>query len=175
MRPCHAKGWLARGLVPAPALLLTALLAACATHVVERTTRGPLGQELMIVRSYAVNGRGPSFDERRAWDNEMDARISKYLREHSELQQTSRYTDFRFWRQVSVGSSRDEVLILLEGPTERTAEAARMATLAERHWGELEGKVKEAWGYPLGWTLYFDDAGVVAMLRRVSRAAPQEE
>ncbi len=151
------------------------LAAGCiSTEVVERTTRGPTAQEFMIARSYEVNGRGPNFEEKRYWEDQIDSRIAKYLREHPELQQTLRFSDFRFWKQVTPGSTPEEVKALLEDPAEQTIDPALMATLADRHWSAIQPKAKEAWVYPLGWVLYFDDKGVVEMLRRVSPISAED-
>ncbi len=150
-------------------LAAVAVTAGCASlEVVERTTRGPQAQEFLIARSYETNGRAPNFEEKKHWDDEIDDRIAKYLREHPELQQTTRFSDFRFWKHVSPGSTPAEVRVLLEEPQEQTIDPAQMAVLAEQHWPEIRQKAKEAWVYPYGWVLYFDDKGVVDMVRRLS-------
>src|SRR5262249_23415025 len=89
-----------------------------------------------------------------------------------ELEQSPRYLDVRFWRQVSAGAPRREVEVLLEEPQERTIDPALMAVLAERHWDEIGRKAKEAWVY-YGWVIYFDDAEVVDMVRRPGGCAPR--
>jgi len=48
----------------------------------------------------------------------------------------------------------------------QTALRSPSGAMAKVHWQDLRVKAKEAWLYPLGWILYFDDKGVVAMLRR---------
>ena len=143
------------------------IASACATPqpVVEQTTRGPIAQELQIARSYAANGRDMGWDEKRHYEEQMEEKIFKYLREHPELQNETRYSTFRFWRQVSVGSTKEEVKVLLDDPDERTIDPALMASLARRHWSQVQGKAKEAWVYPLGWVLYIDDKAVVSMIR----------
>jgi hypothetical protein len=155
-------------------LLLALGAAACADklEVVEQTTQGPTAWDVLAARSLLLNGREPSFDEKRHWDNEVEARIAKYLREHPELEQSPRYTEFRFWRQVAPGATRSEVETLLEEPQERTIDPALMAVLAERHWMELERKAGEAWVY-YAWVIYFDDAAVVGIVRRVSGLEPR--
>jgi hypothetical protein len=152
------------------ALLLALAASACASQfeTVDRTSRGPTAQELFTIRSYAVNGREPSFDERRMWEDQIDARIAKYLREHPELQQTPRYSDFRFWKQVTPGSTAEEVRVLLEEPAEQTIDPALMAAMSRRHWSVLQGRAREAWVYPPGWVIYFGDEGVIEMTRRTS-------
>jgi hypothetical protein len=159
-------------------VLLAALLAAgCFStklDVVELTTKGPSAEDLFQERSYAINGRAPSFDEKRRWEAEVEERVYAYLRQHPELEQTNRYSDFRFWWQVTTGSTPKEVRVLLEDPAEQTIDPARMAALAERQWSEVQGKAKEAWLYPPAWVVYFDETSVVGIVHRVSSAAPRE-
>jgi len=161
-----------------PHLALALLLVAgCVTQrfdTVELTSRGPTAEELRDARSRAINGRLPSFDERRQWENEIEDRVFRYLREHPEIEQTPRYTEFRFWWQVTPGSTRDEVRVLLDEPQEKTSDPARLAALAQRHWRALQGKASEAWVYEPVWIVYFGDAGVIAMVHRVSSVAPVE-
>jgi len=160
-------------------LALAALLAtACSATqpVLERTSRGPTAEELFIAQSVAANGRPPSFDEKRVWQDQMDEKVFKYLREHPELESTSRYSEFRFWRQVAPGSTPGEVKVLLGEPREQTIDPALMGVLGERHWVALRPTAKEAWVYPLGWVVYFDDKGaVVDMLRKVSPLDVRDE
>jgi hypothetical protein len=143
------------------------MAAACATPqpLVEQTTRGPLAQEIQIARSFAANGRDLSWDEKRHSEEQLEDHVFKYLREHPELQNETRYSTFRFWRQVSIGSTKEEVKVLLDDPDVRTIDPALMASLARRHWSQVQGKAKEAWVYPLGWVLYIDDKAVVSMIR----------
>lgn len=157
MRALRSAGVVAAGL----------MAVACATPqpVVEQTTRGPIAQEMQIARSFAANGRDMGWDEKRHYEEQMEEKIFKYLREHPELQNETRYSTFRFWRQVSVGSTKEEVKVLLDDPDERTIDPALMASLARRHWSQVQGKAKEAWVYPLGWVLYIDDKAVVSMIR----------
>lgn len=158
----RSSSWLAA------AALLTAACASATAPVLERTTKGPSAEEFFIMQSFAVNGRGPNFDEKRVWQDQMDEKVFKYLREHPELESASRYSEFRFWRQVTTGSTPGEVKVLLGEPRERTIDSALMASLGEQHWQAVRLTAKEAWVYPLGWVVYFDDAGVVDLLRRVS-------
>ena len=120
---------------------------ACATPqpTVEQTTRGPIAQELQIARSFAANGRVMGWDEKRHYEEQLEERVFKYLREHPDFQNETRYSTFRFWRQVSVGSTKDEVKALLDDPDERTIDPALMASLARRHWSQVQTKAKEAW------------------------------
>ncbi len=148
---------------------------AATTPVLERTSRGPNAEEFFIQQSFVANGRAPSFDEKRVWQDQMDEKVFKYLREHPELERTSRYSEFRFWRQVAPGSTPGEVKVLLGEPREQTVDPALMAALGEQHWQAVRSTAKEAWVYPLGWVVYFDDSGVVDMLRKVSPLDTRDE
>jgi hypothetical protein len=159
----------------AAAALLAAGCAAMTEPKVERTTRGPNAEEFFIQQSVAVNGRPPNFDEKRVWQDQMDDKVFRYLREHPELESTSRYSEFRFWRQVTTGSTPGEVKVLLGEPRERTIDPALMASLGEQHWQAVRATAKEAWVYPLGWVVFFDDKGVVDLLRRVSPLDTRDE
>ena len=158
--------------------LLLALLmaAACATKrdVVELTPRGPSAEELYQERFRAINGRTPNFGEKRRWESEVEERVYTYLRQHPELEQTSRYSDFRFWWQVTTGSTPAEVRVLLQEPGEQTIDPARMAALAEHQWAEIQDKAKEAWFYPPAWIIYFDETNVVGIVHKVSSIAPRD-
>jgi hypothetical protein len=151
-------------------ILLAGLLGAgCATgghDTVARTGLGPSAKELFVARSVMAYGRVPNFDETRRWLDRIDDRVNRYLREHPEVELSDRYSDFRFLRQVTPGSTRGEVKTLLEEPDERTVDSALMAVLAGRNWTTLQAKAKEAWVYPGGWVLYFDDQAVVEITRR---------
>lgn len=159
-------------------VVLAALAAgACAVgrlDKVELTTQGPSAEEFFVTRSYALNGRAPNFGEKQRWEGEMEERVYAYLRDHPELERTSRYSDFRFWWQVTTGSTPAEVSVLLSEPQEKTIDAPRMAALAERQWTEIQSKAKEAWFYAPAWVIYFDDTSVVAMVHRVSSAASRD-
>jgi hypothetical protein len=166
------------GILRAVALAALGLVVgACVTPppVLERTARGPNAEEFFVQQSYATNGRPPNFDEKRIWQDQMDEKVKKYLREHPELESTARYTEFRFWRQVAPGSTPGEVKVLLGEPREQTIDPDMMASLGEQHWVSVRATAKEAWVYPLGWVVFFDDDGVVDMLRRVSPLEMKDE
>ena len=111
---------------------------------------------MLTARSQVMNGRDPNFDEKRIWESRADMRIAKYLRDHPEVEQSPRYMDVRFWRQVSPGAPRVEVEALLEEPQEQTIDPALMAVLAERHWDDFGRRATEAWIY-YGWAIFFDE------------------
>jgi hypothetical protein len=136
------------------------------TEVPERMGRGPRAEEMFYAKISAASAREPNFDEKRQWKDQIDDRVFKYLREHPEMEQTTRYSEFRFWRQVAEGSTPGEVRVLLDEPLEQTADPALMSMKAKAHWAQISTKAKEAWTYPLGWVLFFDDKGVVDMIRR---------
>jgi hypothetical protein len=154
------------------ALALTGCSVQMDTY--EQTPQGPTGLDVLTARSQTLNGRAPNFDEKRIWENRSDMRVEKYLREHPELQQSPRYMEVRFWRQVIPGAPREEVEVLLDEPQEETIDPAYMAVLAERHWDDLGRRVTEAWIYH-GWVIYFDDKAVVSTIKRVGRFEPQYE
>lgn len=158
---------MARSLRTVGVMAVGLLAGACASAppVTENTTRGPMAAEMHLVRSLNANGREPGWDEKRQFQDQLEERVFKYLREHPEIENDTRYSSFRFWRQVSIGSTKEEVRILLEEPDQRTIDPALMASLSRRHWSQVQGKAKEAWVYPLGWVLYLDDKAVVSMIR----------
>lgn len=158
---------MARSLRTVGVMAVGLLAGACASAppVTENTTRGPMAAEMHLVRSVNANGREPGWDEKRQFQDQLEERVFKYLREHPEIENDTRYSSFRFWRQVSIGSTKEEVRILLEEPDQRTIDPALMASLSRRHWSQVQGKAKEAWVYPLGWVLYLDDKAVVSMIR----------
>ena len=127
----------------------------------QRTTQGPLAEDLFAANMWLTNGREPNFDERRHWSNQIDIRISQYLQRHPEAANSLDVSTFRFVRQVSVGQSAEQVLILLGPPLARTTDEAEMEKLARRYWTTMKGNVTEAWVYPDGWNLYFKDSTVV--------------
>jgi hypothetical protein len=164
-----------RSLVGLAAIAL-ACTACISQHLdtVEQTSKGPTGYDMLAARSQMVNGREPNFDEKRIWESQSDLRIAKYLREHPELEQTPRYMDVRFWRQVSPGAARGEVEALLDEPQEQTVDPALMVVLAERHWDDIGRRAVEAWVY-FEWAIFFDDKQVVGIVRKKSKLEPMNE
>jgi len=139
------------------------ILAACASYRVkeQRTTQGPLTEDLWMTNVILANGREPNFDERRHWNNQIEYRISQYLHQHPEAANSLDVSTFRFVRQVSVGQTAEQVLILLGRPISVTSDEAEMEKLARAYWPTIKGTVTEAWVYPVGWRLYFKDSKVV--------------
>jgi hypothetical protein len=139
------------------------ILTACAAYRVkeQRTTQGPMAEDVFINSVIMANGREPNFDERRHWNNQIDLKISQYLHRHHDTANSLDVSTFRFVRQVSVGQTAEQVLILLGPPIAKTTDAAEMEKLARKYWPSIKGKATETWVYPAGWNLYFKDATVV--------------
>jgi len=138
--------------------MLPLLLGGCQSMnppIEQRTTQGPTALEIWMFRMMAANGREPTFDERRYWDDEMEARIGAYLREHPEVANSLEVTSFRLYRRVTAGMTREQVLLLLGPPLAMSRDAGDMEQRARRYWADLKGKVDEAWAYPQGWSLFF--------------------
>jgi len=152
---------------------LAVLLAACATmrgEVEQRTAQGPVAEDVWGYAVLESTGRTPSFDERRHWDNQMDQKISDYLRAHPEFANSLEVAAFRFNRQVTVHMTKEQVLLLLGSPLVATSEPARMEELARRYWPAIKAAgATEAWAYPLGWRIYFKDTRVVDITQYLIR------
>lgn len=147
-----------------------ALLAACAVAAVEqRSTQGPTAEQLFTYRVEVANGRAPSFEEHRHWDNDIEARISRYLNDHPEAANSLQVSTFRFQRQVAVGMSKEQVLILLGAAERMTTDAGEMEKLARRFWPSIKDAATEAWLYPGGWRLYFMGPKLVDITQHVPR------
>jgi hypothetical protein len=159
---------------PRVAVLLVVLLAGCATvfpPIDQRTTQGPTAAELWTVRVMQQTGRAPSFEEKRHFEDEMDERISRYLREHEEAASALTLMSFRSLRQVTVGMDKAQVEILLGAPVTTTVDAAQMRNFARHHWPEIRDKARpdEAWSYPFGWVVYFAKSRVVDITQYLPR------
>jgi hypothetical protein len=152
-----------------------ALLGGCAARgpVEQRTTQGPSAQQLWAWRMKSQLGREPSFDERRFFDDQLEATIARYLDEHPEDANAIGVSMFRFDRQVAVGMSQEQVRILLGPPLKRTADGAQMERQARKFWPAISPRARQAWTYPLGWTVFFGDGERVVDLTQFYR--PGEE
>jgi hypothetical protein len=139
------------------AVVVGLVLAACASMraVEQRTTQGPSAEQLWTLRVMMANGREPSFEERRYWQDRMDLAIEDYLRRHQDFGNSLQVSTFRFLRQTEVGMSKEQVLILLGPPLAVTTDAGQMEKIARRYWPLIQGNATEAWVYPLGWNFYF--------------------
>lgn len=138
-------------------LLLVAALGGCASMetIDQRTTQGPRAESFWLQRVALETGRTPTFEERRHWEDSIDARIGEYLRRNPERANALDVSTFRFLRQVAVGMDREQVLILLGPPLTTTTDQGAIQQLARRYWTEMQGSVTEAWEYPQGWRMFF--------------------
>ena len=149
---------LARRFAPLVALLS---LAGCASgvhekDVVQRATEGPTAEEVFMSRFLQGYGRLPTFEESTAFRAETEQRISDYLSRHPELSTSVRASQFTFRPRVSVGMSKDEVMLLAGVPTEATENGGEMQAAARQFWPAVSQRAKEMWTYPGGWQFYFD-------------------
>jgi hypothetical protein len=166
--------WRVRPLRPSrPLLLLLVLvLAACKTmypDIDQRTSQGPTAEELWTVQVMQQTGRAPSFEEKRHFDDDLDDRVGRYLRENQEAASASTLMSFRALKQVTVGMEKGQVETLLGPPLTTTKDAAQMRNFARRHWSEIRGKADEAWSYPRGWVFYFSKSKVIDITQHLSR------
>ena len=159
---------------PAAALLLIALtltgcgLFARAQTVEQRTTQGPTAQQMFNLRVLNEAGREPTFEERRRWDEDIENRISAYLREHPEKANALDVSTFRYLRQSAVGQEKEQIMILLGAPLAVSQDQRHMQQLARRYWADIEGNATEVWIYPVGWTLYFAGQRLVDITQYVA-------
>jgi len=133
------------------------VLTACAAArtVEQRTTQGPSAEQLWMYRVMLANGREPSFEERRYWQDRMDLAIDDYLRRNQDFGNSLQVSTFRFLRQSEVGMSQEQVLILLGPPLAVSNDAGQIEKVARRYWPMIQGNATEVWVYPLGWNFYF--------------------
>jgi hypothetical protein len=156
------------------AMLGLAVLAAagCSTMnppVEQRTSHGPSAEEFFILRSMLLNGREPSFDERRYWEDQVDLKISQYLHQHPDVASSLEVSTFRFYRRASVGMTKEQVMILLGAPENVTTDDPQMEKLARKYWGGIKGNATEAWAYPLGWSFFFAGPRVIDITQYLER------
>lgn len=139
--------------------------AACASGkpaIEQRTTQGPLAEELWTYRVAMANGREPTFDERRHWESQIDLAISRYLiKDQQAANSPEQLSTFRFMRQAAVGMSKEQVTILLGAPHRVATEPPEIEKLARKYWPDIQPSATEAWEYPLGWSLYFSGSRLV--------------
>jgi hypothetical protein len=156
----------------APLLAAAVLLAACATlnpPLEQRTSQGPTARQLWTLRSVMANGRQPSLDERRHFEDQLEIRINQYLAQHPEDANSLQVSSFRFDKRAVVGMSKEQILILLGAPDATTADQMAMEKLARRFWPQLKGNVTEAWVYPLGWNIFYAGPRVVDITQYLER------
>jgi hypothetical protein len=139
---------------------LVSLLSGCMltkrAPLEQRTTQGPLAETFWTTAILIQNGRPPTFEEKRHWEDDIDGRIATYLRTHQEAASSLTLGSFRFHKQVVVGMDKEQVSILL-GPQMRSSkDAAEMRNVARGYWPAIRGKASEVLVYPLGWAFFFE-------------------
>jgi hypothetical protein len=151
---------------------LAVLAAGCATlnpPLEQRTSHGPSAEEFFIYRSMLMNGREPSFDERRHWEDQIDLKIGQYLYRHPEAANALDVSTFRFYRKPAVGMSKEQVMILLGPPDAVATDRGQLEKLARKYWAGIEGNATEAWVYPLGWSFFFAGTRLVDITQYLER------
>jgi len=152
--------------------VLVVVLAGCYAWRTkeQRTTEGPMAEDIWTMKVLVANGREPNFDERRRWDNMMEARIGQYLRQNPDAANSMDVSTFKFIRQVTIGQSAEQVVILLGPPLARVTEPAEMEKLARQFWPAVrENEPNEAWTYPSGWSIYMKNQVVVDITQHALR------
>jgi hypothetical protein len=138
-------------------LAVAVLGVGCATKkgVEQRTTQGPTAQQMFNLKVMGENGREPTFEEKRVWDQQIEERIGAYLRAHPEKANALDVSTFRFLRQATVGMDKEQILILLGAPVTVSGDQAQMEKIARGYWPKIQGNATEVWVYPLGWNMFF--------------------
>ena len=143
-------------------LLLVAFAACAPTTREQRTLHGPTALEVWTAGVVLRTGRGPTFDERHQWDSQMETQISRYLSAHPEIANSPAVSNFTFLRQVGVGMSKEQVLLLLGPPVGAATDPAQLEALARAYWPAIKAAdPTEAWVYPLGWRLFFKGPRII--------------
>jgi len=146
--------------LPLAVLIALVSLGGCATapsdKAVQRATEGPTAEEVFMSRFLQGYGRLPTFDESAAFRIELEQRVSDYLTEHPAIGTTPRASQFTFHRRVSVGMTKEEVVLLAGRAYEETTDGSRMEAAARQFWPAVKQRAKEMWVYPGDWQFYFD-------------------
>lgn len=146
-------------------LLVVGALAGCSLFsskpIEQRTTEGLSAEQMFALRVAQQNGREPTFEERRTWKDDIDQRITEYLDAHPEAANAFEVSKFRYLRQASVGMTKEQIVILLGPPLGVTTEPDKLEKIARKYWPDIRDRAAEAWGYPLGWNLFFKGDRVV--------------
>ena len=148
------------------ALLVLAGLSGCLSAPVEqRAQLGPKAEEIWAARLAGSTRRTPTFEERGAWNDQIDQRITRFLAANPAVANAYDVHTFRFDRQVAVGMTKEQVTVLLGGPEQTVTDLKEIEKLARAFWPEMKGKVSEAWVYPLGWRVFLHEGRVVDLLQ----------
>jgi hypothetical protein len=161
-------------------LMLAPALAGCGSlasslgetlpaRIDQRSSIGPTARQMFIFWSAEQNQREPSFEEMTRWHDQMDSKISRFLGEHPEVANAADVQTFRYDRQVTLGMTKEQVLILLGPPVSVTSDEGDMEKLARRFWPQIKGNATEVWVYPVGWRIYFAGQRVVDITQYVPR------
>jgi len=101
---------------------------------------GPDRRSVLDDPDHRANGRQPTFEERRHFQDDLETRISKYLREHEERRSNPLTLQaFRNLHQVAAGMDKGQVEVLLGPPLTTSDDAQQMANWARRHWQGIRG------------------------------------
>ena len=135
-------------------LLAALVLGGCsvATRTIdESTSQGPIADDMWTKQVVAANGRMPTFEEKRHFEDVLGERISKYLREHEDAaSNTLTVPAFRFLHQATVGMDKGQVEVLL-GPAFTTSDdAQQMANWARRQWPHQPPLISSMTSWPQG-------------------------
>ncbi|HMH52548.1 MAG TPA: hypothetical protein VK548_20075, partial [Candidatus Acidoferrum sp.] len=149
------------GVVLAVVLAAVACASGSKAALEQRTTQGPLAEELWVYRVAEANGREPTFEERTHWERQLDLAITRYLAKDQEYANSLGVLTFRSARQAAVGMSKEQVVILLGAPQRTTTDAGEIEKLAGKYWPDVQPHATEAWVYPMGWRFYFDGIRLV--------------
>ena len=125
-------------------------------QVVQRTTEGPTAEEVFRSRFLDGYGRLPTFDESLSFRTDLDQRVSDYMAKHPELSTSTRASQFTFQPRISIGMTKEEVVLLAGAPSAATPDEATMQSAARQFWPVVREHATEMWIYPGGWQLYFD-------------------
>src|SRR5438046_1446591 len=121
------------------------------------------------------NGRYPTFEEKRHFEDELDARIAKYLRENQQVASDPLTVPaFRNAHQVTTGMEKGQVEVLLGRPFATSDDAQQMANWARRHWPEIRGRAERG-GLQRRRAAARASAHVQGRRRRLRRAVPVAE
>jgi hypothetical protein len=124
-------------------------------QAVQRTTEGPTAEEVFRNRFLNGYGRLPTFDESLAFRADLDQRVSDYMAKHPEVSTSTRASQFTFQPRISVGMTKEEVVLLGGTPYAATPDEAEMQAAARQFWPTVKEHATEMWVYPGGWQLYF--------------------
>src|SRR3989442_13788619 len=95
----------------AVAFVVIVALSGCARFrppLEQKTSHGPTARQFWLLKQMVSNEREPSMDERRHWEDQLDQRISQYLRENPEAPNARHASAFRFDNQFVPGMTKEQ-------------------------------------------------------------------